>query len=327
MWPTAERPRVGTFVERQVQGLEMIGVEVEPLVIDRQGAGAFSYRLVPPLVREAVRAFRPDIMHVMYGGVMAEAVFRSRPKVPVVQAFCGTDLLGEQVGSVLQRVRGWVGVVCSNRAARRARGIIVKSRNLERALPPDVDRSIVHVIPNGVDLGVFRPQDRSKCRSRLGWEQDIFHVVFSTPRLGDANKRPALAREVIECLNSGGLHSELHIMLDIPHNEMPTRLNAADAVLMTSAHEGSPNIIKEALACDRPVVSVDVGDVRERLEGVEGCFIAEPDLEALAGKLQAVADGPGIVPGREKVKDLSIEAVARRLVVVYEAAIASRETG
>jgi glycosyltransferase involved in cell wall biosynthesis len=161
----------------------------------------------------------------------------------------------------------------------------------------------------------------------LGWEQDIFHVVFSTPRLGDANKRPALAREVIECLNSGGLHSELHIMLDIPHNEMPTRLNAADAVLMTSAHEGSPNIIKEALACDRPVVSVDVGDVRERLEGVEGCFIAEPDLEALAGKLQAVADGPGIVPGREKVKDLSIEAVARRLVVVYEAAIASRETG
>ena len=319
MWPSADRPRVGTFVERQVCGLKKIGTEIEPLIIDRRSHGAFTYRHVPTLVRRAVERFQPDVVHVMYGGVMAEAVFRSGLDVPVVQAFCGTDLLGEEVGSPIQRFRGWVGVVCSNRVAAKAQAIVVKSKNLERALPSRVESSRVFVIPNGIDLDLFSPLDRQACRARLGWRDGIFHVVFSTPRHSDANKRLGLAKGAIDFLNSGGLPAELHVMLEVPHSEVPMWLNAADSVLMTSHHEGSPNIIKEALACNRPVVSVDVGDVRERIQGIEGCFIAEPDAEDLAQKLKIVASGPGSVASREKMQALSIEAIARRLAMVYEA--------
>jgi len=325
MWPTAERPRVGTFVERQVRGLEKLGLTVEPLVVDRTSGGMWAYRGAANLVQRAVGRFRPDVVHVMYGGVMSELVSGVLQDVPWVQAFCGTDLLGEQSGLLLQRLRGLVGVVCSRRSARRADQVVVKSRDLERALPPDVERTRVHVIPNGVDLELFRPLDREGCRARLGWQPGVFHVVFSTPGLADANKRLPLARAAVECLARNGIPAELHVMLEVPHLEVPVWLNAADAVLMTSHHEGSPNIVKEALACNRPVVSVDVGDVKERLDGIEGCFMAEPDPEDLARKLEAVAAGPRTVSARERMKELSIETVARRLVGVYEAAMAKKE--
>ena len=69
-------------------------------------------------------------------------------------------------------------------------------------------------------------------------------------------------------------------------------MNAADAVLLTSLHEGSPNAVKEAMACDVPVVAVDVGDVRERIGDADGCYVAAATPEALADKLLLVVGRP-----------------------------------
>src|SRR4030095_2056880 len=91
-----------------------------------------------------------------------------------------------------------------------------------------------------------------------------------------------------------------------------------DVVLLTSLHEGSPNIVKEALACNRAVVSVDVGDVRERIEGIEGCYLALPEASDLAAKLRLCHAGPSRVAGRIKMQDLSLEHIARRLTEFYE---------
>jgi len=321
MWPTPRHPRTGTFVRAQVQGLERIGVEVRPLLFDRVSGGMAAYLRTSAAVRRECRRFRPDVVHVIYGGVMAELASRSLRGAPLVQAFCGTDLLGEQTGSALQRLRGMVGVVCSRRAARRAQQIVVKSRNLARALPADIDPSRVHIIANGVDLDLFSPADSADCRGQLSWRDGVLHVLFCTPSRSDANKRLPLAERAVATLAQRGTPAELHIMTDTPHDEVPRWLNAADVVLITSAHEGSPNIAKEALACNRPVVSVDVGDVRERIEGIQGCYIADADPEHLADKLAAVARGPRLVAARDTMAQLSIEAVARKLVQVYEEAI------
>src|SRR4030095_5746723 len=91
-----------------------------------------------------------------------------------------------------------------------------------------------------------------------------------------------------------------------------------DVVLLTSLHEGSPNVVKEALACNRAVVSVDVGDVRERIEGIEGCYLALPDASDLAAKLHLVHARQSRVAGRIKMQNLSLEHIAYGLMQFYE---------
>jgi glycosyltransferase involved in cell wall biosynthesis len=195
-------------------------------------------------------------------------------------------------------------------------GIIVKSRNLVEALPASVDRSKVRIIPNGIDLERFNPLDQMDCRKELGWKPNKFHVLFPA-NAGDPVKRPFLAQAAIEAANRLGLNAEMHHLQGVPHEEVSIWLNASDAVLMTSLHEGSPNIIKEALACDVPVVSVDVGDVRERISGVEGCHIALPNSDDLAIKLHLVQRRGGRVAGREKVQQISLEQISLKLRSFY----------
>src|SRR5439155_17115093 len=101
------------------------------------------------------------------------------------------------------------------------------------------------------------------------------------------SKRPELAAAAVEHLARRGVDAELFFVDSVPHDRVPTYINAANAVLLTSVTEGSPNIVKEALACEVAVVSVDVGDVSERLAGIDGCFIAKADPAALGDCLFA----------------------------------------
>jgi glycosyltransferase involved in cell wall biosynthesis len=112
--------------------------------------------------------------------------------------------------------------------------------------------------------------------------------------------------------------AELHELKGVPHDRVPEWINASSAVILTSLAEGSPNIVKEALACDVAVVSVDVGDVAERIAGIEGCSLAPADPAALAGRLAAIPAADGRVHGREHMRELSIERVAERLRVFYD---------
>jgi glycosyltransferase involved in cell wall biosynthesis len=104
-------------------------------------------------------------------------------------------------------------------------------------------------------------------------------------------------------------------------------LNASDVILVTSLSEGSPTIVKEALACNRPIVSVAVGDVATQVEGISGCYIAAADRAALAGKLKLVYSGPGHVSGRERIADQSLEPTAERLKHFYEEVVARQVVG
>jgi glycosyltransferase involved in cell wall biosynthesis len=125
-------------------------------------------------------------------------------------------------------------------------------------------------------------------------------------------------------LREGGAPEVVLRSLDgVPHDAVPTWLNAADAVLLTSAHEGSPNVVKEALACNVPVVSVDVGDVRERLTGIEGCSVVSPEPEDLAGALERALEH-GRIDGRERVGSLSTASAAAKLCGIYGSVIDAR---
>jgi teichuronic acid biosynthesis glycosyltransferase TuaC len=228
------------------------------------------------------------------------------------------------LSGILRKLISGYGILASHRAARRACGIVVKSKHLQAVLPDDVDRSKVRIIPNGVDLERFKPLNRDKCRERLGWSGNRFHVLFPA-NTGDRRKRPDLAKAAVEAANHPGMEAELHPLRGVPHEEVPVWLNASDVVLLTSLHEGSPNIVKEALACNIPVVSVDVGDVRELIQGVEGCHFAVPEPGDLAAKLQMVHAGSRRIVGRIRMQELSLEHVALQLKEFYGEVLVSFE--
>jgi glycosyltransferase involved in cell wall biosynthesis len=311
MFPTPQCPSSGTFVEQQIEGLKRIGLEVGVLFVDRLKKGMIAYASLPYELRARIAGFCPDLVHSMYGGVMADLVTFTSKDRPVIVSFCGSDLLGEPLSGHFRKWMARYGVKASHRAAKRASGIIVKSKKLEDVLPSYVDRCKVRIIPNGVDLERFKPLEREKCRRQLGWHPGRFHILFCS-NSGNPIKRFDLALASVAAIRRSGIDAEVHQLRGVPHAEVPIWLNACDVLLLTSVHEGSPNIIKEALACNLPVVSVDVGDIRERIQGVDGCYLASPEPEDLSRKLRAVHDGPGRVNGRIAVLGLSVEEIAVR---------------
>jgi len=322
MYPTPASPASGTFVEHQINSLRQRGLTVEVVFVNRVQKGIRAYLGLDRMVNGKILEFEPDVVHVMYGGVMADTVTRSVRDRPVLVSFCGSDLLGEHLSGHLRKFISQYGVRASHRAARRATRVIVKSKNLKDALPLDLEQSKVRIIPNGIDLERFKPLDRDECRKRLAWDPNTFHVLFPA-NSGDPVKRPELAKAAVVCLRSMGVRAEIHHLCGVPNSEVPLWLNASNVLLLTSRHEGSPNIVKEALACDLPIVSVDVGDVRERIDGISGCYISSPDPSELAAKLFLVRNGTGRVPGRTTIQELSLERTAMRLSALYQEAIQS----
>jgi teichuronic acid biosynthesis glycosyltransferase TuaC len=317
MYPSPERPGSGVFVEQQVHGLLSRGMDVRVMFLDRRKHGPSIYFRIGPMLQHELSEFAPDLVHVMYGGVMADQVTKQRGLPPTVVTFHGSDLLGENLSGLARKLISRYGVHCSRKAARRANGLIVVARHLLKALGQVIPASKVQIIPCGINLRRFKPLDQCRCRERLGWNLGDFHVLFATSE-GDPVKRPELARAAVSLLDAKHGCVKFHVLSGTPNSEVPYWLNAADVLLLTSKHEGSPTIVKEALACGLPIVSVDVGDVAERIKGIDGCHLAEADPAALARKLEQVFEPRRRVNCAEKLHDLSSEMIAGKLEHFYQ---------
>ena len=170
------------------------------------------------------------------------------------------------------------------------------------------------VIPNGVDFDKFKPMDKEKCRNKVNFN-DKKHILFlADPQRKEKNYQ--LAKKAFELLNNSNY--ELNVVNNISHDLVPIYLNAADVVLLTSFWEGSPNIIKEAMACNCPIVATDVGDVKEVVDHTEGCFVTSFKPEDVADKIkQAIRFGKKTT-GRDIIGYLEITKVANQLISIYK---------
>jgi glycosyltransferase involved in cell wall biosynthesis len=248
---------------------------------------------------------------------MADQIVRRHHVRPLVVTFHGSDLLGENLSGWTRKIISRYGVYCSRRAAKAAEGVIVVARHLTGTLNGAASPDQVRVIPCGIDLARFKPMDPLECKHRLGWKPRSFHVLFASSN-GDPVKRPWLAKAAVALTSHADAPAELHFLSGIPNVEVPLWLNASDVLLLTSMHEGSPTVVKEALACSLPVVSVDVGDVAERIQGIEGCHLAQPEPEDLAAKLCLVRQRGQRLDCGTRLDELSIVKVAQKLKRCYE---------
>ena len=166
------------------------------------------------------------------------------------------------------------------------------------------------MLPTGVDLKTFVPAERAAARRRLGLGADERIVLFNSGR-NPAVKDPELAAEAVEDARRR-IGAVRLVVLDgsAPPDEVPHYMNAADCLLVTSKTEGSPTVVQEAMACNLPVVSVDVGDVRERLEGVSGCHVVARCPLALGVALAEVLKAPRRSDGRKHAAALGVDAIA-----------------
>jgi glycosyltransferase involved in cell wall biosynthesis len=298
------------FAKRQIACLESAGVASRKFFLTSRTSILFLISAISRL-REEIADFQPDIVHAQFGTVNAMVCVCAGAS-PLVVTFRGGDLNPTREVS---RLRSLVGRFLSQITALRATAIVCVTDRLRSRLWWKQGKC--RVIPNGVDLSKFVPMSREKARSILSWHQEKRVILFNAGRNAQA-KRLDLAMAAVERvrLQMNDIHIEV-LRGDILPDRVPLYLNAADCLLVTSDWEGSPNIVKEALACNLPIVAVDAGDISERIAGVSVSRITERSPEALGQCLVEILQENRISNGRDKVANLSDRAIARQILEIY----------
>src|SRR4051794_25429303 len=311
LWNSWGGPAV--FIARQVEFLRREGIEVElfPFKGARQ---ARNYAKAWWEVHRRLNSGSYDLVHAQFG----QSGLTALPKrIPLVVTFRGDDLEGIIGENGRYVPAGWVLRSVSRLVARKADAAIVVSEHMKRYLPSSVG---AHVLPSGIDLELFRPEPQDEARRRLRLPSDQRLVLFvGNPAL--ARKRFALAQAAVHLVDRT-IPTRLIAGWELPHQEIAALMSACDALICTSMQEGSPNAVKEALACNLPVVSVRVGDVAQRLAGVDGCELCtDSGVETLASALGRVLLRGRRIEGRAAVHALDERLLTRQLIGIYQSVL------
>ena len=282
------------FIREQVGSLCEQGCDCEYYHI--KGKGIVGYLREVPKLRRRIGEWNPDVVHAHFGLSCLVANLATR-RVPVVSTYHGSDINVKSVrrfSNLAIRLSAW--------------NVFVSNRNM--ALVGAVEGKKASLIPCGISLSDDQMQSRTEARKALGWKVTDKKVLF-TSAFDNAVKDPELAKAAVTLLEGVEL---------IDRQQVNTLMCACDCLLMTSKTEGSPQVIKEAMACGCPIVSVEVGDVTERTEGVEGCYVV-PSREPkdIAEALEKALTFEGKTNGREKILEygLTNEQVALKIVDIY----------
>lgn len=288
--------RYAPFITEQVEAIEKQGVDCEYFGVD--GKGVLGYLRQIPKLKRAIRDFRPDIIHAHYGlcGLLANY----QRKVPVITTYHGSDINAPKAFRF------------SKKAIRRSRfNIFVSQKNVYIAHP----RKDFALIPCGICLEDYPIIDKAEARQQMGLSPSGKYVLFAGA-FDNPVKNASLAKAAMRLVPD----AELLELKGYSRPQVAALMQAVDAFLMTSFTEGSPQVIKEALACGCPIVSVDVGDVRERIEGIDGCYIAARDPEDIARSIRDALNYDGRTNGRQAIEKngLSNDVIAARIISVYK---------
>lgn len=325
--------KINPIIENQGESLKKAGVDVEYYVLSGRGWKNYVRNLKP--LREKMKSGNYDLIHAHYALTAYLASIASMGLgIPMVVSLMGNDILDHWWYPVLARTvakyKPW-------------KAVIVKSQEMKERVGMDY----ANVIPNGVNMERFSPKSKVDSQKSIGWDPEKKHVLFPGAPW-DVRKNWKMAEAAVALLQSdlrfkiddlrfaNGI--ELHGMDGVKNEDTAIWYNAADAVVLPSFYEGSPNAVKEAMACNTPVVATDMGDCVERMDGVEGCSVIARgewvfpkgnwgiEKERWDRYLQELAEGlkkafeHGKIKGRERLLEDGIAdyQIAERIVKIYQ---------
>jgi len=304
---------ISNLAVSQANSLIDFQVKVEFYYIRGKGIWGYLGNILP--LQKQIRSKKYNLIHSHYGlcGVIALLAKEGHDKLII--SFMGNDLLGDHAKNGKSTYFGNILVIINKFSAKYADYIIVKSK----AMAGKLSHNRLSIIPNGIDLSLFYAEDQSIAIKKIGWDNQFRHLLF----MADP-ERPEKNFKLIEkaLLLLKGENYQIHFLKDIPHLEVIHYYNAVDACLLSSYHEGSPNVIKEAMATNCPAVATDVGDIRWLFGTTEGYFIADFNPVDFAKKIILAAEFRKInkeTKGRERITELGLdsETVARKILDVY----------
>ena len=298
--PDEATPWRGRFVRDQVDALRRSGVDVDLYSFP---GGRRNYVPATASIRRILRRERFDLVHAHFGlAGWCAALAGARP---LVVTFHGTDVRHPVTGFLSRRLVGRLDLIA---AASRA---LFSPEGGRPALPRRAGANAV--LPCGADLERFRPAPRGEAREALGLERDGRYLLFPA-----ASSRPVKrydrALEVATLLDAELLSGD-----GVDSEQMPTWMNAANAVVVTSENEGFGLVAVEALACDVPVFSTPVGIAPFLLRGLDGCLAAPFDAAAWARAIHPHLEAADPrVAGRDRAGWFSAQLMADRVIEAYE---------
>lgn len=287
------------FIVEQAEALKRRGCDID--FFGLQGKGIKGYLRNLPSLKRKLKEFRPDVIHAHYGlsGMLANL----QRSVPVVSTYHGSDINDKLVfrfSKMTMLLSEW--------------NIFVSKKTLSIAKP----KKRYSLLPCGIDLSELQLTDKDKARKKMNLEANKHYVLFAGA-FDNAVKNASLAKEALALCEDENV--ELLELNGYTRDEVTLLMCAVDAFLMTSVSEGSPQVIKESMACGCPIVSVDVGDVKERISGIDGCFVAETrDPKEIADLLKKAIIYDGKTNGRDRIitDGLDNRLVAERLMDIYK---------
>ena len=319
MYPNAETPARGAFVQAQVAGLTRAGVRTDVVHLDGRRRKSV-YWTGRAQVADASRRFRPHFVYAFYGLSGWVCLAQS---APMVLSLAGDDVLGTPTGRGGITLKSRVAVALSQWAAMRSAVVCVQSEEMRSRLWSRAVRERAHVVPYGVDAQQFHPGDRDEARRRLGIAPDVRLVIFpNTPT--EPRKRIDLARAAIDVAARQVPNVDLRVVSGVNHDTMADYYRAADCTLLTSDWEGSPNVVKESLFCGTPVVTTDVGDVSRWVPLSKWSVIAPRRAEDIGMAVASILRERRRENPSTFVATLSVDAVTATVLSLASAALGER---
>ena len=299
--------KLDAISSRQGASLKEKGVDVIYYDIIGKGAKGYLKNLFP--LRKFIRQHNPDIVHAHYSlsGILTTLTFT---KKPIVVSLMGSDVLASNK-YIVKFVK-----YCSKHVWKYT---IAKSQEIYEQLA--VKKCVV--IPNGVNLNVFKPIPRQEAIEKLGWKKDAIHILFaSNPKRPEKNFE--LAFKAVNEVMKKKDKVVLHHLNDLSLDEMVLHYNAANLLLLTSFYEGSPNVIKEAMACDCPIVATNVGDIEIVTKNTDNVIVTSFNSDEIINSILKILNSGKRSNGREKIQPLDSAIIADKIINIYKNILAGK---